>query len=147
MQNSMLFECMLWFYIFRVNWVYPNPNPKLRVAFFRGCYRVTISITRIYQNPNYPTQTNRVTRTPRLTSRSVSAITTSWPRSPCPGHARVLCFAQLIMKRRDWHTWWYVLRDDHVLAAISTSWPGEGYRGYAAVYGRLGGRLGLTRVD
>jgi hypothetical protein len=36
--------------------------PNLRIVFF--CYyRVTILITRIFQNPNYPTRTLRVTRT------------------------------------------------------------------------------------
>jgi hypothetical protein len=39
-------------FIFRVNWVYPNPNPQLRVpeiavVFFKSYDRVTISITRI----------------------------------------------------------------------------------------------------
>jgi len=62
----------LWFYIFRIIWAYPNPNPKLWAPefvdsiFFQSYYRVTILVTQISQNPNYPTRTNRVTWTSTL---------------------------------------------------------------------------------
>lgn len=36
MQNYMLFVGKLWFYLFRVYWVNPNPNPKLRVPEIAG---------------------------------------------------------------------------------------------------------------
>jgi len=39
--------------------------PNLRVVVILGCFRIIIFITRTFKNPNYPTQTLRVTGTPR----------------------------------------------------------------------------------
>jgi len=67
--------CLLWFYNFGyIGYTRTRTRncgyPKLRVLFFRGCYRVVLFITQISQNPNYLTRIIRVTRTPRVNPKS-----------------------------------------------------------------------------
>jgi hypothetical protein len=53
------------------------PEPELAGSVFLGYYRVTIFITRTFQNPNYPTRTLRVTRTPRVICTTVNKVCAS----------------------------------------------------------------------
>jgi len=57
----------IYFGYFGYTWTRICGYPNLRVVVFWGCFRVTILITQTFENPNYPTRTLRVTRTPRAT--------------------------------------------------------------------------------
>ena len=45
----------------------PEPEPEIAGTVFSGLSSVILFITRIFQNPNYPTRIIRITRTPRVT--------------------------------------------------------------------------------
>jgi hypothetical protein len=86
LKNSIMFEVFLSIYKFRVEREYLNPNPKLRVPAISGntisgLTSGNISITRTFHYPNYPTRSDRVTRTPRVTSDAICWICTARPDS------------------------------------------------------------------